>query len=167
MNPTEQGRRRSRRFPLRTEGLEDRRLLSKGVSGGVSALEVNPIALPARHPNTPVMPFATPTKKASFIDPTVQIINGNSVVISFQTYVAPYARLDASGHGAIKIGDGSEVLDSAQLIANPGQPVQDAAAPDRQQRDDLPGREDLGAERDRLVFGLVGDRLDRPERGDR
>jgi carbonic anhydrase/acetyltransferase-like protein (isoleucine patch superfamily) len=89
-------------------------------SGGVSALELNPVALPARHPNTPVMPFATPTKKASFIDPTVKILNGNSVVISFQSYVAPYATLDATGHAAIKVGDGSQVLDSSQLVADPG-----------------------------------------------
>ncbi len=86
----------------------------------VSALELNPVALPAVHPNTPVMPFATPTKKASFIDPTVTIKNGNSVVISFQSYVAPYATLDARGGGAIKIGDSSDVLDSARLVANPG-----------------------------------------------
>ncbi len=86
----------------------------------VSALELNPVALPARHPNTPVMPFATPTKKASFIDPSVAIKNGNSVVISFQSYIAPYATLDGRGHAAIKIGDGSDVLDSAQLIADPG-----------------------------------------------
>jgi carbonic anhydrase/acetyltransferase-like protein (isoleucine patch superfamily) len=88
--------------------------------GMVSALELNPVALPARHPNTPVMPFATPTKKASFIDPTVAIDNGNSTVISFQSYVAPYATLDARGHAAIKIGDSSSVLDNAQLVANPG-----------------------------------------------
>jgi carbonic anhydrase/acetyltransferase-like protein (isoleucine patch superfamily) len=86
----------------------------------VSTLELNPAALPARHPNTPVMPFATPTKKASFIDPTVKISNGNSTVISYQSYIAPYATLDSRGHAAIKIGDGSNVLDSAQLIANPG-----------------------------------------------
>jgi carbonic anhydrase/acetyltransferase-like protein (isoleucine patch superfamily) len=86
----------------------------------VSALQLNPVALPAMHPNTPVMPFATPTKKASFIDPSVAIKNGKSTVISFQSYIAPYATLDSRGHAAIKIGDGSDVLDSAQLIANPG-----------------------------------------------
>jgi carbonic anhydrase/acetyltransferase-like protein (isoleucine patch superfamily) len=86
----------------------------------VSALELNPVALQAVHPNTPVMAFATPTKKASFIDPTVTIQNGNSVVISFQSYIAPYATLDARGGGAIKIGDSSDVLDSARLVANPG-----------------------------------------------
>ena len=105
-------------YHLSGERLEDRRLMS--VSKMVSALELNPIALPAVHPNTPVMPFATPTKKASFIDPTVTIENGNSVVVSFQSYVAPYATLDARNGGAIKIGDGSNVLDSARLVANPG-----------------------------------------------
>jgi carbonic anhydrase/acetyltransferase-like protein (isoleucine patch superfamily) len=106
------------RYDLSSERLEDRRLMS--VSKMVSALELDPIALPARHPNTPVMAFATPSKKASFIDPTVTIQNGNSVVVSFQSYVAPYATLDARSGGAIKIGDGSNVLDSARLVANPG-----------------------------------------------
>jgi carbonic anhydrase/acetyltransferase-like protein (isoleucine patch superfamily) len=110
--------RRSVSYSLSGEHLEDRRLMSAGKM--VSALELNPVALPARHPNTPVMPFATPTKKASFIDPTVTIRNGNAVVISFQSYIAPYATLDAQGGGAIKIGDGSDVLDSAKLVANPG-----------------------------------------------
>jgi carbonic anhydrase/acetyltransferase-like protein (isoleucine patch superfamily) len=118
MDRTGQGCRRSTRYHPAGEGLEDRRLLS--ASRTISALELNPVALPARHPNTPVMPFATPTNKASFIDPSVAIRNGNSTVISFQSYVAPYATLDARGHAAIKIGDSSSVLDSAQLIANPG-----------------------------------------------
>jgi carbonic anhydrase/acetyltransferase-like protein (isoleucine patch superfamily) len=118
MNRTGQGRRRSSRCHLAGEGLEDRRLLSAG--SGISALELNPVAFPARHPNTPVMPFATPTNKASFIDTTVAIRNGNSTVVSYQSYVAPYVTLDSSGHSAIKIGDSSSVLDSAQLIANPG-----------------------------------------------
>ncbi len=86
----------------------------------VSRWQKNPTAYPAIRPNTPVMPFTTPTKKASFIDPTVQIENGNSVVISYQSYIAPYATLDARGGGAIKIGDGSDVLDSARIVANPG-----------------------------------------------
>ena len=42
------------------------------------------------------------------------------MVISFQSYIAPFATLDARGGGAIKIGDGSDVLDSAQIVANPG-----------------------------------------------
>ena len=54
-------------------------------------------------PNLPIMPYATPAKKASFIDPTVAIKNGNSVVIGYQNFIGPYATLDGNG-GVIKIG---------------------------------------------------------------
>lgn len=87
--------------------------------GGIFPLETNPTAVPVRHPNRPVLPFATPTKKASFIDPTVWVRSGPSVLVGFQTYIAPYVTLDASRNGAIKIGNASTVLDSAQLIADP------------------------------------------------
>ena len=117
MKRKKHGRRRLVTYPLAIDRLEVRRCRTPGVWS--PALQENPVAFPATHPNTPVMPFATPTKKASFIDPTVQIEDGQSVVISFQSYVAPDATLNAQG-GAIKIGDGSDVLDSAQLVANPG-----------------------------------------------
>lgn len=120
MNGKGQGRRRSLAYLPGGESLEGRRLLTVlSLSKVISPLEVNPIAQPARHPNTPVMPFATPTTKATFIDPTVTINNGNSVVISYQSYVAPFVKLDGSRGGAIKIGIGSAVLDNARLIANP------------------------------------------------
>ena len=45
-------------------------------------------------PNKPVMPFATPSKKATFIDPTVSIKNGNTVVIGFKNFIGPYVNLD-------------------------------------------------------------------------
>ena len=83
----------------------------------ISPLLENPIGFQAVGANTPVMPFATPTKKASFIDPTVSIKNGNSVVLGFQDFVGPYATLDGTA-GAIKIGNGSDVLDNASIIAN-------------------------------------------------
>ncbi len=117
MNRTKQACRRPVRYLLAGERLEERRMLSGGES--VSVLREDPVAFPATHPNTPVMPFATPTRKASFLDPTVQIEDGNSVVISYQSYIAPYVTLDATDGGAIKIGDGSDVLDSAQIEANP------------------------------------------------
>jgi carbonic anhydrase/acetyltransferase-like protein (isoleucine patch superfamily) len=117
MDRERQARRQSARFPLRVEGLEQRRLLSG--HPGYSLLEVHPAAYPAIHPNRPVMPFATPAKKASFIDPSVAIRNGQSVVVSYQSYIAPYATLDASGGGAIKLGDGSHILDAATIVANP------------------------------------------------
>jgi carbonic anhydrase/acetyltransferase-like protein (isoleucine patch superfamily) len=64
------------------------------------------------------MPFAVPSKKATFIDPSVAIKGGQTVVISYQSYIAPYVTLDGTG-GAIKIGDGSDVLDNAVIAANP------------------------------------------------
>jgi carbonic anhydrase/acetyltransferase-like protein (isoleucine patch superfamily) len=86
-------------------------------------LQVFPAAYPANHPNRPIMPFATPSKKATFIDPSVLIKNGNTVVISYQSYIAPYATLNATG-GAIKIGNSSDVLDNAVIIANPNHQFQ-------------------------------------------
>ena len=94
MSRTGQRRRQLLRVPLGCEGLETRRLMSAGSM--VSPLLVDPIAYPAIHPNTPVMPFATPTKKASFIDPTVWIRNGHSVIVSYQSYVAPSRRSTAA-----------------------------------------------------------------------
>ena len=106
------------------ERLDDRRLLSSGSM--VSPLLLNPVGYQAVRPNTPVMPFSTPSKKATFIDPTVQIENGNSVVLGYQNFIGPYVKLDGQG-GAIKIANGSDVLDSASIVANPshqhGQPV--------------------------------------------
>ena len=65
------------------------------------------------------MPFAFPAKKATYIDPTVSVVNGNSVVIGFQNFIGPYASLNGVG-GAIKIGNTSSVLDNATIMANPG-----------------------------------------------
>jgi len=104
------------RYPVAGEDLEGRQLLSAGAM--VSTLQVHPAAYPAIHPNTPVLPFATPSKKATFIDSSVKIEGGSSVVISYQSYIAPYATLNGTG-GAIKIGTGSDVLDNAALVANP------------------------------------------------
>ena len=117
MNQTRQNPRRPVRYSPCKDCLEERRLLSQIAM--VSKLQLTPVAFPAIHPNTPVLPFATPSKKATFIDPTVQLESSSSAVISFQSYIAPYATLN-SRNGAIKIGDGSDILDSAQLVANPG-----------------------------------------------
>ena len=65
------------------------------------------------------MPFSTPSKKATYIDPTVSVENGNSVVIGFQNFIGPYVNLNGGG-GAIKIGNTSSILDNATIIANPG-----------------------------------------------
>jgi carbonic anhydrase/acetyltransferase-like protein (isoleucine patch superfamily) len=65
------------------------------------------------------MPYGTPSKKASFIDPKANIENGNSVIIGYQCFIGPYAQLDGRG-GAIKIGNGSDVLDNSSIVATRG-----------------------------------------------
>ncbi len=116
MNPKRKARRRSVRGMFSVENLDERALLSSVPA--ISPLLLNPQGFQAVRPNLPVMPFATPSKKASFIDPTVSIANGNSVIVGFQDFIGPYAELDGRG-GAIKIGNSSDVLDNASIIANP------------------------------------------------
>jgi carbonic anhydrase/acetyltransferase-like protein (isoleucine patch superfamily) len=99
------------------ERLDERTLLS--ASSMISPLLGHPIGYLAIHPNTPVMPFATPAKKATFIDPSVSIKNGNSVIIGYQDFIGPYATFDGT-NGAIKIGNGSDVLDNASIVASAG-----------------------------------------------
>lgn len=109
--------RRSLALPCTLEGLDDRLLMSAGTA--LSPLLVKPLAYPAVAHNEPIMPFATPSKKATFIDPTVSVENGNSVVIGYQNLIGPYVKLDGRS-GAIKIGNTSDVLDNAMIVANPG-----------------------------------------------
>ncbi len=109
--------RRSLRLSCSVEGL-DARLLPSGIPAH-AALQVKPLAYRTVSPNRPVMPFATPSKKATFIDPTVSVENGNSVVIGFQNFIGPYVNLNGGG-GAIKVGNTSSILDNATIIANPG-----------------------------------------------
>jgi len=124
MKKTKNHLRRSMRVTCAVERLDDRRLLSAG--GMVSPLLLNPVGYHAVRPNTPVMPFSAPSKKATFIDPTVHVENGNSVILGYQSFIGPYVKLDGRG-GAIKIANGSDVLDSASIVANPshqhGRPV--------------------------------------------
>ncbi len=124
MRKTKNRLRRSMRIMCAVERLDDRQLLSAG--NMLSPLLRDPVGYQAVRPNEPVMPFSTPSKKATFIDPTVQIRNGNSVILGYQSFIGPYVILDGRG-GAIKIANGSDVLDSASIVANPnrrhGQPV--------------------------------------------
>ncbi len=115
MKETRRTRRRSLRTTIEVECLESR--VVQSTRPAISPLLVDPAGYQAVHPNLPVMPFATPSKKASFVDPTVNVENGNTVVLGFQDFVGPYAVLDGRG-GAIKIGNASDVLDNASIIAN-------------------------------------------------
>jgi carbonic anhydrase/acetyltransferase-like protein (isoleucine patch superfamily) len=116
MNRKKPAQRRSVNLSCSVEGLGPRVLPSSG--NMISPLLFNPVGYQAIHPNLPIMPFVTPSKKATFIDPTVKVQNGASVVIGYQNFIGPYARLDGRG-GAIKIGNGSDVLDNASIVAKP------------------------------------------------
>jgi carbonic anhydrase/acetyltransferase-like protein (isoleucine patch superfamily) len=117
MNRNQLARRRSVELPCAVEGLTARVLPSAG--NMISLLLTNPVGYQAVAPNLPIMPFVTPSKKATFIDPTVTVRDGHTVVIGYQNFIGPYASLDGRG-GAIKIGNGSDVLDNATLTAKPG-----------------------------------------------
>jgi carbonic anhydrase/acetyltransferase-like protein (isoleucine patch superfamily) len=107
-----------RRFRPEWGPLETRALLTAG-GHFVPAFVTHPAgAGVAARPNTPVLPFGAPTKTATFIDPSVRIVNGNHVIIGSRTYVAPFAHLGARS-GFIKIGSGSAVLDNAVINSNP------------------------------------------------
>jgi carbonic anhydrase/acetyltransferase-like protein (isoleucine patch superfamily) len=115
------------RFLASVEGLEGRRLLSQGSfppyipPAELKALLNDPTGTPAVRPNTPVLPFGTPAKRATYIDPTAHIINGYAVFISTPDFIAPYSTLNAHG-GIIKIGGVSAILDNASIVANPLHP---------------------------------------------
>jgi carbonic anhydrase/acetyltransferase-like protein (isoleucine patch superfamily) len=97
---------------------EDRTLLS-GLSLVAPQL-FNPAGTEAVRPNTPVLPYGTPTAGGpTFIDPSVNLINGAHIVFGTKSYVAPYATLDVAS-GFLKIGTGSAVLDNASITTATG-----------------------------------------------
>lgn len=98
--------------------LEDRQLLTAGGHFIPTFLTVPRGAGVAVRPNTPVLPFGAATKTATFIDPSVRIVNGNHIIIGTKTYLAPFAHLSAKT-GFIKIGTNSAVLDNVIINSNP------------------------------------------------
>ena len=146
------------------ERLDDRLLLS--TSAIISPLLENPAGYQAVRPNTPVMPFATPAKKASFIDPTVAIDNGDSIVLGFQEFIGPFVTLDGT-RGAIKIGNGSDVLDNASIVASSGRGYSGIRGSDRQLGRDWFWGKGYRAEHDRFLCGFKQTGLDRRQRRDR
>lgn len=121
MDRSEQGRRRSNRYRLSCESLEGRQLLS-GVSANLSHRQLlkalySPKGYPAERPNTPVLPFGTASKFATFIDPSSRIRNGRDVIVGARSFIGFYTTLDAS-HGHIKIGGASSIENNATIVAN-------------------------------------------------
>ena len=116
--------RRSVRFQPQDELLEGRQLLSGGTwppyisQAELKSLLNDPAGVPAVRPNTPVLPYGTSSKQATFVDPSARIINGYAVIVGHASFIAPYSTLDAHG-GIIKIGSGTAILDNASIVANP------------------------------------------------
>jgi carbonic anhydrase/acetyltransferase-like protein (isoleucine patch superfamily) len=81
-----------------------------------------PLGFAAARPDTPVLPYGSISSKATFIDTTVRITNGEHVVVGGGTYIAPYATLNAAS-GFIKIGTHSTIQDNATIISNPNHAV--------------------------------------------
>ena len=79
----------------------------------------NPPGFPPVRPNTPVLPYGEVNKKATFIDTTVHIQNGQHMVLGYQDYVGPYAKLNAIS-GFIKIGSGGFIGDNSAIVSDPG-----------------------------------------------
>jgi len=127
MDRSNRNSRRSVRFQPWNEVLERKQLLS-GSSWPpyVSNVELysllhDPVGYPAVRPNTPVLPFGTAAKLATYIDPTAHIINGHAVIVGAPSFIAPYATLNAHG-GIIKIGSGTVIQDNSAIVANPLHP---------------------------------------------
>jgi carbonic anhydrase/acetyltransferase-like protein (isoleucine patch superfamily) len=76
-----------------------------------------PHSYPAVRPNTPVLPFGTSSKFATFIDPSSRIRNGRDVIVGVRSFIGFYTTLDAS-HGHIKIGGASSIENNATIVAN-------------------------------------------------
>ena len=105
------------------EGLETRELLNGSWPTYISKAELRallnePKGFPAVRPNTPVLPYGTPSNLATYIDPSARVVNGYAVIVSERSFIGPYSTLDAHG-GIIKIGGGTAILDNASITANP------------------------------------------------
>src|SRR3954453_62513 len=97
------GSRRSKAFRPSGEPMERRQLLSTLGNSALFQIFHNPKGFAASRPDTPVLPYAARSTKATFIDPSALIVNGNHVVVGGRSYIAPYVQLNATS-GFIKIG---------------------------------------------------------------
>ncbi|MDR3619675.1 MAG: carbonic anhydrase/acetyltransferase [Paludisphaera borealis] len=123
MSRSRDGRRRSMSLRPAGDNLETRQLLNGTWPTYISKAELrsllnDPPGQPAVRPNTPVLPYGTPAKSATFIDPSVCVTNGYAVIISQNSFIGPYAKLNAQA-GIVKIGSYTAILDNASITANP------------------------------------------------
>jgi carbonic anhydrase/acetyltransferase-like protein (isoleucine patch superfamily) len=112
------GHRRRKGFVPQTVAMEGRFLLSTIPSLTPRQLAHDPPGFPAVRPNTPVLPYGRANRQATFIDTTAHILNGGHVYIGYQTYVGPYANLNATS-GFIKIGNASFIGNNTAIVSDP------------------------------------------------
>ena len=126
MDRSNRSGRRSVRFLPWNDTLEQKQLLSGGWPPYIPRAELislltNPPGTPAVRPNTPTLPFGTPSKSATYIDPASHIINGYAVIVGAPDFIGSYSTLNAHG-GIIKVGSSTDILDNASIVANPSHP---------------------------------------------
>ncbi|MDQ3213345.1 MAG: acetyltransferase, partial [Acidobacteriota bacterium] len=68
--------------------------------------------------NRAVCPRGAPLEEAAFIDPTVEIVEPESIHLGRRVYVAPFARLIADSDARITIEEESNVQDNVTIIAS-------------------------------------------------
>ena len=133
----------------------------------IAAALTSPSGASPVRPNTPVLPFGATTASATFVDPSVRITYGKHIVIGHESYIAPYATLDAGPPGFIKIGN---ALDRPGRRGHPGQPEPAARGRrgrHRRQRLRRRRRHGAGPFPDRLLRGQPRPDDDRGQRPDR
>src|SRR5690606_576153 len=69
-------------------------------------------------PNLPVLPYGASSSWATFIDPSVRVLDGRRITVGPQSFLAPYGTLDGR-LGLMKIGRLTTIQDNALIVANP------------------------------------------------
>lgn len=77
--------------------------------------------------NFPVCPGETEEDR-SFVDPTVEVVNGEEISLGRKVYVGPFARLLAEASAGIEIGEESNLQDNVTVQARTSRDAQGAAA---------------------------------------
>src|SRR4051812_48458672 len=96
MQTNRSGNRRRNDFRPSAEHMEGRLLLSTIPPVTPHELARKTHSHQPIRPNTPVLPFGSPNRQATFIDPSVRILNGKHTFIGRESYIAPYSTLNTT-----------------------------------------------------------------------
>lgn len=87
-------------------------------SSGAPAIQAGESECRPTGRNQPVCPRGAPPEEATFLDPTVQVVEPNSIHLGRRIYVGPFARLIADGDAPIRIEEETNVQDNVTIIAS-------------------------------------------------